>query len=108
MRAVPTLAAVLVAAILALAWVIAGGLSGWLYVAAFVLVAGAGLPVGFALFGRRHAAGWIAGAVLGYGLTAFVWGLAVQAGIARAWVFPCSGLRSAPDSGCVSATRRRR
>lgn len=88
MRPLTLLSALLGAAILVLAWILAGGASGWLYVAAYALVAAAGLPAGFALFGRRHAAGWIAGGVLGYGLTAFVWGLAVQAGIARAWVFP--------------------
>lgn len=44
----------------------------------------AGLPLGFALFGRRHAAGWIAGAALGYGLVAFGWAIGVQAGITSA------------------------
>jgi hypothetical protein len=37
-----------------------------------------GLPVGFALFGRRHAAGWIAGALTGYGITAMALWLPVQ------------------------------
>ena len=33
-----------------------------------------GLPLGFALFGPNHAGGWIAGAILGYGLTALaIW-----------------------------------
>lgn len=51
------------------------------YAFAYLLVCAAGLPFGFVLFGRRHAAGWVAGAVVGYGMTAFLWGLAVQAGM---------------------------
>src|SRR5262249_21750322 len=38
------------------------------YAVLLVLALASGLPVGFRLFGRRHAAGWIAGAILGYGL----------------------------------------
>ncbi|MGH9409589.1 MAG: hypothetical protein ACRD1V_09065, partial [Vicinamibacterales bacterium] len=44
-------------------------MAGWLYAAIFVLALVPGLPLGFALFGRRHAAGWIVGAALGYFLT---------------------------------------
>jgi hypothetical protein len=40
-----------------------------LYAAIFLLALMPGLPVGFALFGRRHAAGWIVGAALGYFFT---------------------------------------
>jgi len=54
-------------------WVI-GGAAAWLYVAVYTLAMVPGLPLGFALFGRQHAAGWIAGAILGYALTAFaIW-----------------------------------
>jgi hypothetical protein len=54
-------------------WVI-GGAAAWLYVAVYALAMVPGLPLGFALFGRQHAAGWIAGAILGYALTAFaIW-----------------------------------
>ena len=36
-----------------------------------------GVPLGFALFGRRHPAGWIAGAILGYALAVLgIWGAA--------------------------------
>lgn len=41
-----------------------------MYAAIFVLALVPGLPLGFALFGRRHAAGWIVGAALGYFFTA--------------------------------------
>lgn len=44
------------------------------YVAIYVLALVPGLPLGFALFGRRHAGGWIAGALFGYVLTALaIW-----------------------------------
>jgi hypothetical protein len=45
-----------------------------LYAIVYALACVPGLPLGFALFGRRHAAGWIAGAVIGYALTALaIW-----------------------------------
>src|SRR5205085_7388497 len=40
-----------------------------LYGAIYALALTPGLPVGFALFGRRHAAAWIVGGALGYFLT---------------------------------------
>lgn len=39
------------------------------YAAIFVLALVPGLPIGFALFGRRHGAAWIVGAALGYFFT---------------------------------------
>ena len=42
-----------------------------------------GLPVGFALFGRRQAAGWIAGGLIGYVLTAVALWIAIAAGVPR-------------------------
>ena len=45
-----------------------------LYALVFVCALLPGLPLGFALFGRRQAAGWIAGALFGYMLTALgIW-----------------------------------
>ena len=44
----------------------------WIYLLIYLLGSCVpGLPLGFALFGRRHAGGWIAAAVIGYALTAF-------------------------------------
>ena len=44
------------------------------YLLVFGLSISAGLPLGFALFGRGHAGGWIAGALFGYVLTALaIW-----------------------------------
>ena len=66
------------ALILTSAWVVfaVGGVSGGIYVLLFVLATVPGLPFGFALFGRDHAAGWIAGTLLGYALTALTcWGI---------------------------------
>ena len=74
------LTAILAGASLWLLWQFAGGLAGWLYLAAYALICATGLPLGWKLFGRRHGAGWIAGCVFGYGLVAFAWGLDVQAG----------------------------
>ncbi|MGE5245746.1 MAG: hypothetical protein ACM3SQ_16105 [Betaproteobacteria bacterium] len=50
-----------------------GGAGGLLYSSLLLAVAVPGLPLGFALFGRRHAAGWIAGLLFGYALTALAW-----------------------------------
>ena len=37
-----------------------------------------GLPIGFALFGRGHAAGWVGGAAIGYALSSVALWLPVQ------------------------------
>ena len=62
----------------AMAWCVGtiGGATAALYLGLFLLATIPGLPLGFALFGRRQAAGWIAGMLLGYVLTALVlWAL---------------------------------
>jgi hypothetical protein len=46
-----------------------------------------GLPLGFALFGRGHAGGWIAGAAIGYVLTALTIWAPIRAGIPSALTF---------------------
>jgi len=40
-----------------------------LCIAIYAIALIAGLPLGLALFGRRHPAAWIAGGVIGYALT---------------------------------------
>jgi hypothetical protein len=57
-------------ALLGSAWLI-GGAGAWLYLLIYFVALIPGLPIGFALFGRTHAGGWIAAAVIGYALTAF-------------------------------------
>ncbi|TAK16982.1 MAG: hypothetical protein EPO35_04275 [Acidobacteria bacterium] len=65
MRACLALFVLLVAASL---WILGDGSSGWLYAFVYLGAVAPGFRIGFALFGRRHAAGWIAGALFGYTL----------------------------------------
>ncbi len=63
------------------------GVAGLGYAAGFLLALTPGFPLGFALFGRQHAAGWITGALLGYAASCLaVWAM-VFAGHARASTF---------------------
>jgi hypothetical protein len=57
-----------------------GGWAGMLHALVFAAATAPGLPLGFALFGRRHAAGWVAGGLMGYALTCVVLALAIKAG----------------------------
>jgi hypothetical protein len=61
-----------------------------LYLVVYLLALIPGLPLGFALFGRRHAAGWIAGSLFGYMLTSLAIWTAVFAGLPSALVFVAS------------------
>lgn len=63
------------------AWFV-GGLMGVLYAVAFVAATAPGWPVGRALFGQGHAATWIAGALIGYGLTSLALWVPIALGIA--------------------------
>ena len=66
--------------ILASAWVVGDGAGGLTYAAFYALAAAVGLPLGFKLFGRHQPAGWVAGALIGYVLTAFGLWVAIAAG----------------------------
>ena len=74
---------------------IASGAAGLLYLPFYALATLPGLPAGFVIFGRRHAAGWIGGALIGYGLTQLALWIAIAAGSASgaiailAWVAVC-------------------
>ena len=68
------------------AWLI-GGAAAWIYLAVYALAMVPGLPLGFALFGRSHAAGWIAGAILGYALTAVTLWIPIAAHVPSALTF---------------------
>jgi hypothetical protein len=73
-RAAWILGGALALVLLWLAWRLGGGPRGLAYAAAWVLATAPGWPIGWRLFGRDHAAGWIAGALLGYALTAWaIW-----------------------------------
>jgi hypothetical protein len=67
--------------LLALAWMIGQGPMGPAYAAGYGLALAPGLPIGWWLFGRRHAAGWIAGGLIGYVLTAWAVWAATAAGL---------------------------
>ena len=77
-------AAVLTLVVLALAWGL-GGAAGVAYAGAYVLATAPGWPIGWRLFGRDHAAGWIAGALIGYALTAWSVWAATALGLTWPW-----------------------
>ena len=86
-----SLASTLAASVLGLSiWF--GGAAGALYLAAYVLTLVPGFPIGWRLFGRTHAAGWVAGALFGYGLTALALWIPVFAGLATPPVFAAAWL----------------
>ena len=63
------------------------GAAGLGYALLFLLFGLPGLPLGFALFGRRHPASWIAGIAFGYALTTLAWWLVIFVGIPATWTF---------------------
>lgn len=63
-----------------------------LYFVIYLLASVPGLPLGFALFGRRHAAGWIAGALFGYMLTSLAIWAAIYAGVPSVLAFAVAWL----------------
>ena len=65
---------------------VTGGVAGLLYLVIYALVTVPGLPLGFRLFGRNPG-GLIAGALIGYVLTAFAIWAVIAAGAASAWAF---------------------
>jgi hypothetical protein len=70
-------------------WVI-DGVSGITYTFLFVVICIPGLPLGFALFGRGHAAGWLAGMLFGYAAISFAWWVVVFSGHSSTWAFVVS------------------
>src|SRR5574341_2590440 len=89
-------AALLGASVFAVAVALAGGW-GLGYIGLYALATLPGIFLGTALFGHRHAAAWIVGAVLGYALTALALAMAIRIGfqsgyaLAGAWAL-ASGL----------------
>ena len=75
--------AILAGVVMVLAWLFGRGPGGLLYAAAYLLALVPGLPVGFTLFGRKQAAGWVAGGLVGYMLTALALWAAIAAGAPR-------------------------
>jgi hypothetical protein len=74
------------AATVALAWVL-GRSAGLVYLLIYVAATLPGWPLGFKLFGRAHAFGWVTGALIGYALSCLaLWGVQV-AGAPSTWAF---------------------
>lgn len=107
--------ALLTLAVAAGLW-LAGGAGALLYALVFFAAAAPGIPLGFAVFGRRHPAAWIAGALVGYGLTQLALWSVITAGLAgpsaffAAWAVLLAGtvtlahaIGPDPRTGCIDA-----
>jgi hypothetical protein len=79
-------AALLAASLVASLWM-ASGVTGLLYPVLFAAAVAPGIPLGIAVFGRRHPAAWIVGALLGYGLTQLSLWAVIDAGLASPLAF---------------------
>jgi hypothetical protein len=86
--------------------IIVGGPGGLLYAVIYALAVVPGLPVGFALFGREHPAGLVAGALIGYVLTAVGIWASIAAGVPSAATFVVAWLALA--IAAWAATRKLR
>jgi hypothetical protein len=65
------------ALVLTSVWAVGQGPGALLFPLVYAALVLPGLPLGFALFGRQHPAGWIAGAILGYALAVLgIWAAA--------------------------------
>jgi hypothetical protein len=85
-------AAVLATTIVLLSWVFGGGPAGLLYLLVYLLAVAPGVPVGIALFGRRHAAAWVCGALIGYGITQIALWAVIVSGFASPIAFVAAWL----------------
>jgi hypothetical protein len=79
-------AAVLCLSTLLALW-FAGQSRALLYTVLYGLAVLPGVPLGISLFGRRHPAAWIGGALLGYGLTQLAIWLVIESRLAAAGAF---------------------
>lgn len=95
-RLVATGFGLLLASVIVLAAVF-GGWAGLAYLALWCAATAPGLPLGWALFGRRHAAGWVTGLCLGYATSCLtIWaaiftGFPTVSGFAVAWLLGATG-----------------
>ena len=79
-----------------------GGIRGFGYFALLVLTAVPGLPLGFALFGKRHVISLLTGATLGYAITSLAWWAVVFFGYPSAWAFVDAWVLAALASWAVA------
>jgi hypothetical protein len=95
-----------------------GGAAGLVYLAVYIAATLPGWPIGFWLFGRSHALGWLSGALIGYALTCLaIWGVALggppsSAALVLGWavtavsVWVCCARRRMPAVSLPAWTRR--
>ncbi|MEP6592445.1 MAG: hypothetical protein ABJC51_02065 [Acidobacteriota bacterium] len=95
-------AALLTGCVLTLAWICGDGPAGWVYLVLYLLAVAPGIPLGIALFGRRHAAAWIGGALVGYGLTQIALWAVIAAKAASPLAFVAAWLMLAVASWAVA------
>ena len=62
-------------------------IAGLVYVLLYVAAAVPGLPIGWRMFGRDNATGWVAGAIVGYTVTALAIWIAIRGGIPSGLAF---------------------
>jgi hypothetical protein len=87
-------------------WAVGQGPGALLFLLVYAALVLPGFPVGFALFGRRHPAGWIAGAILGYALA--VLGIWAAAAIGMPGRTGFAGATALITAATFVATRRYR
>lgn len=76
-----------------------GGAVGVVYLLAYTAAVAIGLPLGFLLFGRGHAVGWIAGAILGYAISAMAMWVPIALGVPE----PAAFVAAWPLAGGLAA-----
>ncbi len=76
------------------------------YLALYMLATVPGWPLGRALFGRAHPAGWVSGALIGYGLTCLAFWVVLALGFASSLAPSWSPGRSMTASRGAGATSR--
>jgi len=84
--------------------VLAAGGAGLAYAGLYLLALVPGLPLGFCLFGSRHAAGWIVGAALGYLLTALALWVVIASATPSFPLFTLAWLAAGAMSWLVART----
>jgi len=82
-----------------------GGPAGVLYTGLYVLSLAPGLPLGWWLFGRRHVAGWAAGAMVGYAMTSLALWVPIRLGAASAAAFVAAWVTASAAAWFVNVRR---
>ena len=98
-------AGILALAAAAALW-LSGGTTAVAYSAVFLLAVLPGIPLGLALFGARHPAAWVAGGLLGYGITQLALWAVIAAGAASLPAFVLAWLSAAVASLAIARTIR--